>query len=57
MNLCEKNGVAANVYSGFCPLKKGANFQGVKKLFGIIPLTYVTIMVDFTHDKEKEHIG
>jgi hypothetical protein len=33
MNLCEKNGVPTNIYSGFMLFKKDANFQGVKKLF------------------------
>jgi hypothetical protein len=26
MNLCEKSGVAANVYAGFCAFKKGGVF-------------------------------
>ena len=33
MNLCEKSAVSANVYEGFWPFKKDANFRGVKKLF------------------------
>jgi hypothetical protein len=33
MNLCEKSGVLANVYAGFSPLQKDANFRGRKKLF------------------------
>jgi hypothetical protein len=33
MNLCEKSGVSSNVYKGFCPLKKHANFRATKKLF------------------------
>jgi hypothetical protein len=33
MNLCEKSGVSANVYAGFWPFKKDAEFRLVKKLF------------------------
>jgi hypothetical protein len=33
MNLCEKSGVAANVYAGFWCIEKDADFGGVKKLF------------------------
>jgi len=33
MNLCEKIGVSSNVYKGFSPIEKDADFRGVKKLF------------------------
>jgi hypothetical protein len=32
MNLCEKNGISANVYKGFRLIKKDAGFCGAKKL-------------------------
>jgi hypothetical protein len=33
MNLCEKSGVSANVYEGFCLIEKDADFGVVKKHF------------------------
>ena len=33
MNLCEKSGVLANVYGGFCAFKKGVDFRAGEKLF------------------------
>jgi hypothetical protein len=33
MNLCEKSGVATNVYAGLMLFKKDADFRGVKKVF------------------------
>jgi hypothetical protein len=33
MNLCEKSAGLTNVYAGFWPFKKDADFRGEKKLF------------------------
>lgn len=56
MNLREKTTILPNGDRRLMTFQNDAFFPGKKKLFGIIPLTYVTFMVNFTHDKEEKHI-
>ena len=35
MKDCEKSAVSSNVYAGFRPVEKDADFRGVKKLFSL----------------------
>jgi hypothetical protein len=41
MNLCEKSGISTNVYRGFQPLKKHADFRAMKKKFVLQALAAV----------------
>jgi len=54
MNLCEKSGVSASVYKGFCLFKKDGDFGPMKKLFVLQETDrFLTEWTEFTEWEER----